>query len=279
MDDDGREPDNLSDRHAKTEKTLDPVESYASLRLNPPCYLPTVYALRSHGSTSSKFGLLPPTQLSITNTTPRRAPFASHAIPLRVPADRLDLPVGTACLHLKLLGALQTSDGPSFGAKSQRLPEPHHSTVRPWCPARNSLNSTLALVFAFAICLGPHLCRRRAKSPSVFVSIIIKRTQSECDVAHKVQRQSSAESAWRIPNAVLVAKDVVISIITKGFQPVFLRRINHAAGVWSSASVSQDDFSSYFVSTARNIRLVKLSLSVGSSNIRKICSVYAVAVT
>ncbi|KAK1445880.1 hypothetical protein CMEL01_10123, partial [Colletotrichum melonis] len=62
--------------------------------------------------------------LSITNTTPRRAPFASHAIPLRVPADRLDLPVGTACLHLKLLGALQTSDGPSFGAKSQRLPEP-----------------------------------------------------------------------------------------------------------------------------------------------------------
>ncbi|KAG7046893.1 hypothetical protein JMJ77_0015111, partial [Colletotrichum scovillei] len=70
------------------------------------------------------FGLLPPTQLSITNTTPRRAPFASHAIPLRAPADRLDLPVGTACLHLKLLGALQTSDGPSFGAKSQRLPEP-----------------------------------------------------------------------------------------------------------------------------------------------------------
>ncbi|KAK1445881.1 hypothetical protein CMEL01_10124, partial [Colletotrichum melonis] len=151
--------------------------------------------------------------------------------------------------------------------------------VRHRCPARNLLNSTLALVFAFAICLGPHLCRRRAKSPSVFVSIIIKKTQSECDVAHKVQRQSSAESAWRIPNAVLVAEDVVISIITKGFQPVFLRRINHAAGVWSSASVSQDDFSSYFVSTARNIRLVKLSLSVGSSNIRKICSVYAVAVT
>lgn len=105
-----------------------------------------------------------------------------------------------------------------------------HSTVRPRCPARNLLNSTLALVFAFAICLGPHLCRRHAKLPSVFVSIISKRTQSECDVAHKVQRQSSAESAWRIPNAVLVAKDVVISIITKGFQPGFF--VTHKPRRW-----------------------------------------------
>ncbi|KAK7455425.1 hypothetical protein Landi51_02629 [Colletotrichum acutatum] len=81
----------------------------------------TEYRVRS---APSKFGLVQPTQLSITNATPRRTPSVSHAIPLRAPADRLDHPVGTACLHLKLLGALQTSDGPSFGAKSQRLPEP-----------------------------------------------------------------------------------------------------------------------------------------------------------
>ncbi|KAK1656255.1 hypothetical protein BDP81DRAFT_17919 [Colletotrichum phormii] len=129
--------------------------------------------------------------------------------------------------------------------------------VRPRCPARNLLNSTLALVFAFAIRLEPHLCRRLAKLPSVFVSIIHKRTQSECDVTHKVQRQSSAESSWRIPNAVLVAKGRRHLHHHQGFLTSFLlRRINHAAGDWSPASVSQDDFSSYFVSTARNIRPV-----------------------
>ncbi|UQC83557.1 uncharacterized protein CLUP02_09051 [Colletotrichum lupini] len=262
--------------------------------LSSPGPFPSLPATPAYDSTYL-FGLLPPTQLSITNTTPRRAPFASHAIPLRVPADRLDLPVGTACLHLKLLGALQTSDGPSFGAKSYphllESFQAHRSRLHPSICLPASLLAvvlterpgsrspqraervTLQLGRPDALSLFPSasttrrsvLGVRRATCSTrhwrcVFVSIIIKRTQSECDVAHKVQRQSSAESAWRIPNAVLVAKDVVISIITKGFQPVFLRRINHAAGVWSSASVSQDDFSSYFVSTARNIRLVKLSL-------------------
>ncbi|EXF77145.1 hypothetical protein CFIO01_13612 [Colletotrichum fioriniae PJ7] len=86
---------------------------------------PLLYQLRQ-STTQSPFSDFyhPRNCPSITITTPRRGPSASHAIPLRAPADRLDLPVGTACLHLKLLGALQTSDGPSFGAKSQRLPEP-----------------------------------------------------------------------------------------------------------------------------------------------------------
>ncbi|KXH27164.1 hypothetical protein CSIM01_12033 [Colletotrichum simmondsii] len=106
-----------------------PVPSLLYQLRQPTTQSPLSFAYRLWSAESreyglKKFGLLPPTQLSITNTTPRRAPFASHAIPLRAPADRLDLPVGTACLHLKLLGALQTSDGPSFGAKSQRLPEP-----------------------------------------------------------------------------------------------------------------------------------------------------------
>ncbi|OHE99809.1 hypothetical protein CORC01_04945 [Colletotrichum orchidophilum] len=135
--------------------------------------------------------------------TPRRAPSVSYAIPLRAPANRLDLSVGTACLPLKLLGALQTSDGPSFGAKSQRLPEP--------------------------------------------------------------------QFPWRIPNAALEAKAVFISIITKVSD---LFSAAHKLRRWRLASVSQDDFFSYFITTARSIRL-----SVGSSNIRRIYVVYAATVT